>query len=341
LIPIPSNKPGAFSYRMQKIIRVEDNFSLANICGVEDKNLKFLEKQLNIAIIMNPEGIILKGNKNNIEKAEPFLKKIMELNKEGIIFNQSDLERYIDTGFFSADNSSVNINGYKEEDKLAIRIPSSRKKFIFPKTEGQKHYIEAIKKYDIVFSTGPAGTGKTYLAMAMAVNYLMEKKVRRIILVRPAIEAGESLGFLPGDVHEKLGPYLRPLYDALYDMMEVEVIEDYLETGVIEIAPLAYMRGRTLNSAFIILDEAQNCTFEQLRMFLTRLGFESKALITGDITQSDLPEGKPTGLIDAINLLKSIKGIKYINLSKQDVVRHPLIQKIIQAYENFYSKKAS
>lgn len=326
---------------MQKIIRVEDNSSLAHICGVEDKNLKFLEKELNITITMSPQGVILKGSKNNIEKADSFLKRIIELNKEGVVFNQSDLKRCVDTGFLSVNNSSGNCSSFKEEEELAIRVPSSRKKLVFPKTDGQKHYIEVIKKYDIVFSTGPAGTGKTYLAMAMAVNYLMEKKVRRIILVRPAIEAGESLGFLPGDVHEKLSPYLRPLYDALYDMMEVEVIEDYLETGVIEIAPLAYMRGRTLNNAFIVLDEAQNCTFEQLRMFLTRLGFESKALITGDITQSDLPKGKPTGLIDAINLLKSIKGIKYVNLSNQDVVRHPLIQKIIQAYENFYNKKTN
>jgi phosphate starvation-inducible PhoH-like protein len=196
-----------------------------------------------------------------------------------------------------------------------------------------------MRSYDIVFCTGPAGTGKTYLAMAMAVNYLMEKSVRRIILTRPAIEAGESLGFLPGDMHEKLGPYLRPLYDALYDMMEADVIEDHLETGVIEIVPLAYMRGRTLNNAFVILDEAQNCTSEQLRMFLTRLGFDSKTVITGDITQSDLPDGRPRGLLEAVSLLQTIKGISFINLNKNDVVRHPLIQKIIQVYENFYSKK--
>ena len=198
-----------------------------------------------------------------------------------------------------------------------------------------------MRDYDIVFATGPAGTGKTYLAMARAVNSLMEKRVRRIILARPAREAGESLGFLPGDIHEKLGPYLRPLYDAIYDMMEAEVIENYLETGVIEIVPLAYMRGRTLNNAFVILDEAQNCTSEQLKMFLTRLGFDSKAVITGDITQSDLPEGKPLGLLEAIKIIKPIKGIKFINLDKKDVVRHSLIQKIIQAYENFYSKKTT
>jgi phosphate starvation-inducible PhoH-like protein len=196
-----------------------------------------------------------------------------------------------------------------------------------------------MRKHDIVFATGPAGTGKTYLAMAMAVHYLMQKSVRRIILTRPALEAGESLGFLPGDMRDKLGPYLRPLYDALYDMMEADTIETNLETGVIEIVPLAYMRGRTLNNAFVILDEAQNCTSEQLRMFLTRLGFDSKTVVTGDITQTDLPGGKPTGLIEALRLLEHIEGIRFIALGKDDVVRHPLIQQIIQAYENYYSKK--
>ena len=326
---------------MQKSVKIDDFSSLAYVFGVEDKNLKFLEKELDIDIAMNPEGILLKGHKDSIEKAESFIKKIAKLSKEGVVCTQAELRQYLNSHTTKGNNLPVDNSVVDDKGVLGIKVPSARKRLIFPKTEGQKRYIEAIQKYDIVFSTGPAGTGKTYLAMAMAVNYLMEKKVRRIILVRPAIEAGESLGFLPGNVNEKLGPYLRPLYDALYDMMEAEVIEDHLETGVIEIAPLAYMRGRTLNNAFIILDEAQNCTSEQLRMFLTRLGFDSKALITGDITQSDLPEGKPTGLIDAIELLKSIKGIKYINLNKKDVVRHPLIQKIIQAYENFYSKKTN
>jgi phosphate starvation-inducible PhoH-like protein len=202
-----------------------------------------------------------------------------------------------------------------------------------PKTKGQQEYFEAIKKYDIVFGIGPAGTGKTYLAMACAVEALRNNQVRRIILTRPAIEAGESLGYLPGDMYEKISPYLRPLYDALYDMMEGNAIEKYLETGIIEVAPLAYMRGRTLNDAFIILDEAQNATHEQMKMFLTRLGFDSKAVITGDITQSDLPGGKPIGLLKALQTIENIKGIKVIYFSGQDVVRHELVQKIIEAYE--------
>ncbi|TBR17460.1 PhoH family protein, partial [bacterium] len=206
-------------------------------------------------------------------------------------------------------------------------------KVIQPKTKGQRDYVEAIKKYDITFGIGPAGTGKTYLAMACAVDALKNQQVRRIILTRPAIEAGESLGFLPGDMYEKISPYLRPLYDALYDMMEAERIERYIETGIIEVAPLAYMRGRTLNDAFIILDEAQNATAEQMKMFLTRLGFESKAVITGDVTQTDLPGGKPIGLIQAQNILKGIEDIKFSYFTGADVVRHELVQKIIEAYE--------
>jgi len=214
---------------------------------------------------------------------------------------------------------------------LSIERLSSGKS-IGPKTQGQREYVEAIKKFDIVFGIGPAGTGKTYLAMACAVEALMKQEARRLILTRPAIEAGESLGFLPGDMYEKISPYLRPLYDALYDMMEAERIEKYLETGIIEVAPLAFMRGRTLNEAFIILDEAQNCTAEQMKMFLTRLGFDSKVVITGDITQSDLPQGKPIGLLQAQELLKGIEGIKFNYFSGSDVVRHELVQKIIEAY---------
>ncbi|UCG35050.1 MAG: PhoH family protein [Candidatus Omnitrophota bacterium] len=315
---------------MEKRIAIEDLPSLKDIFGVEDKNLRLIEKEFEVTVALKPDGILVKGVKENVENALGFMKRIVSLGKEGMVFNREELSRYL--------NSKGKT---KEEGKYGIRVFSARKRFVFPKTKGQEEYITAMRDHDIVFSVGPAGTGKTYLTMAMAVNYLVEKKVRRIILTRPAIEAGESLGFLPGDMHEKLSPYLRPLYDALYDMMEVDVIEDYLETGIIEIAPLAYMRGRTLNNAFVILDEAQNCTAEQLKMFLTRLGFDSKTVITGDITQSDLPGGKPIGLIEAIKFLKAIRGIKFINLTKKDVVRHPLVQQIIQAYEDFYSEKRS
>ena len=211
-------------------------------------------------------------------------------------------------------------------------LPAGAKQ-IGPKTSGQRDYVNAIKEFDIVFGVGPAGTGKTYLAMACAVEALKKQEVRRIILTRPAIEAGESLGFLPGDMRDKISPYLRPFYDALYDMMDAERIEKYLETGIIEVAPLAYMRGRTLNDAFIILDEAQNCTAEQMKMFLTRLGFDSKAVITGDMSQSDLPQGKPIGLLQAQDILSGIKEIKFIYFTGKDVVRHTLVQRIIEAYD--------
>jgi len=212
---------------------------------------------------------------------------------------------------------------------------SSKKRFIVPKTETQKEYIEAIQRYDIVIGIGPAGTGKTYLAMAMAVNALLKKQVTRIVLARPAVEAGEKLGFLPGDIEEKVSPYLRPLYDALFDMMEPEKVAKYIERGVIEIAPLAFMRGRTLNDSFIILDEAQNTTSEQMKMYLTRLGFNSKTVITGDVTQIDLPAGKLSGLVEAERILKGIEGIRFVYFSERDVVRHRLVQEIIRAYERY------
>jgi phosphate starvation-inducible PhoH-like protein len=218
---------------------------------------------------------------------------------------------------------------------------SSKKKTITPKSINQKEYIDSIRRFDIVFGIGPAGTGKTYLAMAMAISSLAKKEVNRVVLARPAVEAGEHLGFLPGDLSEKVNPYLRPLYDALHDMMDFQSASRLLQQGVIEVAPLAFMRGRTLNDAFVILDEAQNATAEQMKMFLTRLGFSSKCVVTGDVTQTDLPDGKPSGLIEAQRILKAIKGICFVYFSREDVIRHPLVQEIIDAYEGLESRKRS
>ncbi|OGW43200.1 MAG: hypothetical protein A2Y66_06250, partial [Nitrospirae bacterium RBG_13_41_22] len=256
---------------------------------------------------------------------------------------------------------SINFHGYNlnpEDIRYAIRstsegeytsvkdlflnnIPvSSKKRFIIPKTETQRRYIDAIKNYDIVIGIGPAGTGKTYLAMAMAIHAFLKKQISRIVLARPAVEAGERLGFLPGDIYEKISPYLRPLYDALLDMMEAEKAGKLIERGIIEIAPLAFMRGRTLNDSFVILDEAQNTTSEQMKMYLTRLGFNSKTVITGDVTQIDLPTGKTSGLIEAERILSDIEGIKFIYFSEKDVVRHKLVQEIVKAYER-YEKRST
>jgi phosphate starvation-inducible protein PhoH and related proteins len=222
------------------------------------------------------------------------------------------------------------------KDLFLNNIPvSSKKRFIIPKTDTQRQYIEAIRNHDIVIGIGPAGTGKTYLAMAMAINAFLKKQVSRIVLARPAVEAGEKLGFLPGDLYEKVNPYLRPLYDALFDMMEAEKAGKLVDRGIIEIAPLAFMRGRTLNDSFIILDEAQNTTSEQMKMYLTRLGFNSKTVITGDITQIDLPHGKASGLIEVEKILSGVEGIKFVYFSEKDVVRHKLVQEIVRAYERY------
>lgn len=315
---------------MKKIIKIPSTDILQAIVGQYDENIKLIEESCNVKIVINPEGLKLTGNKYNLEKANQLLNHLIEMAKKNKEIKKQDI-LYLTRTPHATLKEGVDLLQLSEE-KLGV---SQQKKAITPKTKGQFAYIEAIKDYDIVFGVGPAGTGKTYLAMAMAVSALKKGEVRRIILTRPALEAGESLGYLPGDMYEKISPYLRPLYDALYDMMEAERIEKYIEMGIIEVAPLAYMRGRTLNDAFIVLDEAQNCTTEQMKMFLTRLGFDSKTVITGDITQSDLPGGKPLGLLQAIDILKEIKGIKFIFLTGDDVVRHELVQEIIQAYAKF------
>jgi phosphate starvation-inducible PhoH-like protein len=313
---------------MNKIIKLESNQEAQVIFGPHDDNVKTIEKELKVKIALRGDHLKINGTTSNVKKSSSFIEYILNAIRSG----QPELGK--------ADLYCLLANFKKKQAKAGtIDMPdinitrSSSGKQIGPKTEGQREYVDAIKNYDIVFGIGPAGTGKTYLAMACAVEALKKHEVRRIILTRPAIEAGESLGFLPGDMYEKISPYLRPLYDALYDMIEAETIEKYLENGIIEVAPLAYMRGRTLNDAFIILDEAQNCTAEQMKMFLTRLGFDSKTVITGDITQSDLPDGKPIGLLQAQEILKDIEGIKFIYFTGFDVVRHALVQSIIEAYD--------
>ena len=313
---------------MERKIKIKSLAEAQALFGPNDGNIKSIEKEFKVKLTLRGDYLKLAGSLNSIEKAKNFILEFIKEtdSRENAVVSRSELY-----------SQMKNVRKEKKDfDHFEPKIKGTSSvlaKTIGPKTKGQKEYFEAIKSHDIVFGIGPAGTGKTYLAMACAVESLKAGEVRRIILTRPAIEAGESLGYLPGDMYEKISPYLRPLYDALYDMMEAERIEKYLETGIIEVAPLAYMRGRTLNDAFIILDEAQNASHEQLKMFLTRLGYDSKAVITGDITQSDLPGGKPLGLLQAMETLKEIVGIKFSYFSGEDVVRHELVQKIIEAYE--------
>lgn len=298
----------------------------------DPQNLKAIESQLGVKATAREGWIKLDGPTDAVERAKHLFQMLESSLRAGTPVRGRE--------FSHALNIVQNEGVDALKDVLGERIPTSSKKPpVTPKTLGQKKYVEAIRKHDITLGIGPAGTGKTYLAMAMAVSHLKEGKVSRIILTRPAVEAGEALGFLPGDLYEKITPYLRPLHDALHDMLPAEEIQKHTERGVIEIAPLAYMRGRTLNNAFIVLDEAQNSTMEQMFMFLTRLGISSKAVITGDVTQVDLPPQKKSGLIEAQHVLKRVEDIAIVEFTRRDVVRHPLVMRIIEAYQDHRGKK--
>jgi len=303
-----------------------DNQLARELFGEHNSHLERIAAAAEVTVQARGNSVVIRGDSISVALAGNILNQLYGLIKEGYPLYPNDVD-YAATAL-SRDHT-INL---KDIFMDAVYV-TSKKRTVTPKSPMQKSYIEAIRNFDIVFGIGPAGTGKTYLAMAMAVSALTKKKVDRIILTRPAVEAGEALGFLPGDLAEKVNPYLRPLYDALHDMMNFEKAASLMQQGVIEVAPLAFMRGRTLNDSFVILDEAQNSTTEQMKMFLTRIGFNSKAVITGDITQSDLPKNRASGLIEAKEILSDIDGIKFIFFSKRDVVRHKLVQKIINAYE--------
>ena len=296
------------------------------LLGKHDQHLRKIEEALGVSAVLRGGDLKLSGEPGIVAKAARLFEDLLVIVRSGAPLRKDDIDYALRA---LQDERMVQLRQVYQE---RIEVPSKRR-FVIPRTPGQKAYVEAMRAHDIVFSIGPAGTGKTYLAMAMAVENLTKGEVSRIILTRPAVEAGERLGYLPGALEEKINPYLRPLYDALYEMMEIDMVQRYLDRGIIEVAPLAFMRGRTLNDAFIILDEAQNTTGEQMKMFLTRLGFDSKAVITGDITQVDLPVDKPSGLIQVQGLLADVPGIKFIAFTGQDVVRHELVQAIIRAYE--------
>lgn len=309
---------------MEITLSPEDNHRLANLCGALDENLKQIEDALDVSIARRGVHIRLSGEKENMQLAAQLLESFYERAKKPIGLEEIQL-------------------GLVELDKLnpdaiastAMPVLMTRRQNLHGRTPRQVEYLQQIQEFDITFGIGPAGTGKTYLAVASAVDALTRDRVKRIVLVRPAVEAGERLGFLPGDLSQKVDPYLRPLYDALYDLAGYDTVNKMFERGAIEVAPLAYMRGRTLNQSFIILDEAQNTTPEQMKMFLTRIGFGTKAVITGDVTQIDLARGQKSGLIEAQKILKEVRGIAMTHFLSQDVVRHPLVQKIINAYEEY------
>ncbi len=313
-------------------ITFEDNLLARSLFGEQNQHLQQIANALDMQIHARGSTVSLHGDGIVTTLAEKLLKDLYGLIEEGYPLYPSDID-YAIRILSSDDHISL------KDIFLDTVYITSLKRPIAPKSVTQKEYIEAIRKFDIVFGIGPAGTGKTYLAMAMAVSFLTKGEVNRIILARPAVEAGERLGFLPGDLYEKVNPYLRPLYDALHDMMRYEKATRLIQQGAIEVAPLAFMRGRTLNDSFVILDEAQNTTSEQMKMFLTRLGFSSKAVITGDVTQIDLPNGKVSGLVETTHILQEIKGIRFVLFSKKDVVRHQLVQDIIEAYERLEQRK--
>ena len=314
---------------MRRIAMPEDG--IETLFGSLDDNLRALESALRVRLRTSGNSVVVaEGETDDVVKAEQVLGQLGGLLKAGYRFGRNDVKV---AAQLVSDDPGVALEDYFL--KGAIRTAGRRQ--VSPKTPTQRKYLEAIDRFDIVFGVGPAGTGKTYLAMAQAVNALLAKRVSRIILARPAVEAGEKLGFLPGDLQEKVNPYLRPLYDALHDMLEPDRVERLLERGVIEVAPLAFMRGRTLNEAFVILDEAQNTTSEQMKMFLTRLGFGSKEAVPGDVTQISLPAGRVSGLVEALRVVVSVEAISTVHFDERDVVRHPLVQQIVKAYERFES----
>ncbi|MCX5843954.1 MAG: PhoH family protein [Deltaproteobacteria bacterium] len=315
-----------------KNISLADNNLIRTLLGEYDKNIKLIEKLEPVKIIVRGNSLSVTGERIPAELVENLIIQLYALLEKGYPIYPADIDY---AHRILSSNSSVNL----ERIFLDTVFISSKKRLISPKSIAQKLYIDLIRNHDIVFSIGPAGTGKTYLAMAMAISALLDKKVNRIVLARPAVEAGEKLGFLPGDLSEKVNPYLRPLYDALFDMIDFDKASALIHKGVIEVAPLAFMRGRTLNDSFVILDEAQNTTSEQMKMFLTRLGFGSKAVITGDITQIDLPYDKISGLVEAESILTRVEGIKFVHFSEIDVVRHPLVQDVIRAYNHLTKGK--
>jgi phosphate starvation-inducible PhoH-like protein len=309
-------------------VDVRDNATTLALCGNQNENLKLMERRLGVRVGQRGTELHLSGPADAVAFAVRLVENLEEVIRAGRPVYREDVEQAIKVlGRGGAESL--------QEVMLGPVLKSSGNKQISPKSIAQKRYVDAIRAHDIVFGIGPAGTGKTYLAMAMAVAFLQERKVKRIVLARPAVEAGEKLGFLPGDLAEKVNPYLRPLYDALHDMMAVERALHLIEQGVVEVAPLAFMRGRTLNDSFVILDEAQNTTIEQMKMFLTRLGYNSKAVITGDVTQVDLPVGKASGLHHARSILKNVEGINISEFTEVDVVRHPLVQEVIRAYDRY------
>ena len=312
---------------MESRLHFDNNRDLQLLFGRYDQNLKIIEKELAVRILRTDDGIKIVGADVQVQRAGELFNYLMTFVERGKDVKKADIVyalRLVDK------EEAIDFKRLAKE-KIEVSVKGG---LITPKTKGQIEYVEAIKSHDLVFCIGPAGTGKTYLAIAMAVNALKKGLVRRIILTRPAVEAGENLGFLPGDMVEKVLPYLRPLYDALYDMMEPEQVEQYSEQGIIEVAPLAFMRGRTLNEAFVILDEAQNSRPDQMKMFLTRMGFDSKVVVAGDVTQSDLPNTEAHGLAEAQRVLSRVPEIKFIHLTSEDTVRHDLVQKIIEAYGN-------
>jgi phosphate starvation-inducible PhoH-like protein len=309
---------------MKKNIELVPN--IQKLFGTRDENLQLIEAGLNIAIDLKSDSVQIEGAPRDVARAEQIFTDFESLGRTGQDLSPAELTSMLKV---VAEDASTTLRGLAEAGKQR----SFGKRQVQPKSMNQRRYLDAIEKYDMVFGIGPAGTGKTYLAVAMAVSALNNKKVNRIILARPAVEAGERLGFLPGTLQEKVDPYLRPLYDALYDLMDQERVDRYLEKNVIEIAPIAFMRGRTLNDSFIILDEAQNTTSEQMKMFVTRLGFNSKAVITGDITQIDLPNARRSGLLEALDVLKGVDGISFNFFGEEDVVRHHLVQRIVRAYD--------